>query len=252
MPLFLPSRFTGARLATVSVLCVVSACSMFGTTQPPAKKSPLAKAAGTQPYLQNMVLAHATFEQQAENNAAAIGYVTKMNKYAVQKPVKPLPVTVVELSYRTQADQKNHILLVPVIAPGGRLTDFSNLRQVTQKLAPQRPDYRAIHIRRILLATREDVDTRHGSADEVASHVNDLYQTVAESAVVPPTRDAARVQIALTRFFMHEHVRDAAYVSLENAKDLVASADDKGTTPALAQELETLENELHKKLPYTF
>ena len=91
---------------------------------------------------------------------------------------------------------------------------------------------------------------------DVRVHVNDLYQTVYESATVPATLEAARLQLSLTKFFMRENIRDAAYVSLENAKDLLARADDskqeKSEAQALSKEAEMVENTLHKNLPYTF
>lgn len=234
-------------------LLVLAACG----DPTPVRKPQGSSAAGTQAYLQDLSMAHLSFERKPNDYAAAEPYVKDLNKYALKKAPKPVPVTVVVLGYKTRDDQKSRKLMVPITAPQGRATDYSPIRKVTNTLAGSRPEYRSVLVRTATLATREALPVGKGKTEQVENKVHDMYQTVYESVQTPPRSDAARLQMGLTRFFMLEGIRDAAYVSLENAKELLAGVDtsqqgDANEVQALSRELEKLEDTLHKKLPYTF
>lgn len=83
---------------------------------------------------------------------------------------------------------------------------------------------------------------------------NELQSLLVNSAALPDI-DEANVQLHLMQLFMAHHIRDAAYLAAENAKQSLANAEQakskSNMIKLLSIRLDTLENQLHKEMPFT-
>lgn len=66
-----------------------------------------------------------------------------------------------------------------------------------------------------------------------------------------PALESVRKQMSLVRFFIASRARDAAYITMDNLKKQIAGVADSEESKALSLEVDGLEQQLHKAMPYT-
>lgn len=126
--------------------------------------------------------------------------------------------------------------------------DFSELEDILGKL--QDKPYILEDVR--LYMVQADKDILPARSPEA---LEDGWKTLLARAKRLPALEEARVDIALIRFFMNQRHRDAAYLTVDNAKQALARAsrefpDQKERITAQSGELERLEHRLKQNMPF--
>ncbi|MES2984721.1 MAG: hypothetical protein V4735_06005 [Pseudomonadota bacterium] len=246
----IPLPRLGITLCAAALLLAFSGCS---SPRPVHKKpAPAPTAVQTRAYMRNLTLAHMAFDMHPEDASAARPYTDQL----ARATSKAMPATVVMLSYTADGKKEEHTLMVPVAALAAGAYNFDALRQVIAQLAPRDAQYTHARVRSVSVPESTPLPKEADPAD-IRSKLDESYAAIAATAQRLPSLDAATLQLSLARFFMQQHIRDAAYITLENAKQRLAEV--KATTPnetrnveRLDTELTQLETDLHKKMPYQF
>lgn len=90
---------------------------------------------------------------------------------------------------------------------------------------------------------------------EMKSALHMQEQQLLASAVPLTSVSEISAELRLIRFFIERHLRDAAYIAADNAKQSLASLSHNAGNDAevnrLSKELELLESDLRKTMPFT-
>lgn len=203
-------------------------------------------------YVLNLTLAQLALVPPGGNVRAAEPHVKKLS--AENDPRHPVSLTLLSLDYKTPPKNEKFALLAPVA-----LNDEGNfplLAAVLKRLAGAPYTLHDVHVHTILFAPRrvrwswQDPALLHRQLQWRQKHI------MADAKPLPPLVDAG-LELRLTRFFMQQGVRDAAYLAMENTKAALAQATtqkaaDPADIAALSKEAEAQEVELRKEMPYKF
>lgn len=245
--------FIISRCLIVAVMsCALISCdtllSSFHTTKhartaKPAKTHYLAEA-----YVKHLALAELALEP-TEDDLDIIG------AYAAQKSTKPERQALVVFEYKTDGEKTLQKIIAPISTPAEK-SKFTALLEIMNRLNERTYTLHNIHLAVVMVAPGEALKLPEGSINEIKQALDGEQQRLLDNAEKMSTLDDARTQLRLIRFFIDHHFRDAAYLSVDNVKHLLASAtnNQSGGTDiikSLSQELEALESQLHKTLPFT-
>lgn len=254
MPSVLPTYHARRTAFGIVLLALLASCI-------PTSTRTLTSTGRSYGYVFNLSMANLAFDRQPDTLNGARTYLNKMNGYATvkgQKNAKCGPITAVVLAFETTDDDKSHTLVVPVAPAGGKTHELRSLQLAMTVVAPHKPEFHTIQPREVTPDQCAPVPAgRHTKADEARNHVHDLHEDLLATRQHIPAIESARLQLELTRFFMNARIRDAAYLSMEDAKQLLAhletsTPEEEDEVKAMSQRLEPLENELRTTLPYRF
>lgn len=171
--------------------------------------------------------------------------------YMAQKPQKTRRQTVIILTYQQDGVSTRSEIAAPVAPAAGK--DFPSLLAVMQKLDAMPHTLHNLH-----MATTAIVPTDGFRAPDVETQqltLDQQQQWILSNAERLPPLDDAEAELRLATFFTRHGFRDAAYLAVDNAKRLLGAASqqkaDKERLRALSDELDTVEEKLHKTLPFT-
>jgi len=202
-------------------------------------------------YVQHLALARLTPE-------AGTADLNVIDAYATQKP-KPEHQTILVLEYKTGNDPAMQQVAAPVFPasrPTGKNTEFSALLEIMNRLDGNAATLHNLHLAAVTVAPDEALSLPDSSSQNIRQALDDQQQRLLGNAEMLPLLDDARAQLQLARFFMDHRFRDAAYISVDNVTRELASASqntsmDTDAIKNLSHELEALESQLHKILPFT-
>ena len=230
-------------------------CSCASDTAPRKPQKPETPVAGAERfYAQNLSLARLQFIKKPSDLAGALPYLNKLNAYALGPHAANAPFTIVQLYFTEPATGTKYIAFAP-IAPASDASRFDHLAQLVTSLKPFKPEYYRVQVRNTHFAKLEPISVWRTDAEAAQTSINRLYSAMNTNAQLVPRLENAALKLELTEFFTEHALRDAAYLSLESAKGLLASAAENGAPEAIAltrlsEKLVRVENTLNKKLPY--
>lgn len=200
----------------------------------------------------DLTLAQLALTPPGGNIEAAKPYLRKL--HAGTKIKHSVPLTLLSMDYKVPHGTGKHTLLVPV--PLTDDADFSMLAIVLKHLSGVPYVLQDLHAHAVTLAPPPHV--RFSWHDAALLHhqlARRQKHIIAGAKALPPFTDA-KLQLQLTQFFIDQHVRDAAYLAMENTKNALAQATtqqsaDPADIAALSKEADVVENDLHEKMPYS-
>lgn len=233
---------------------------LFACTQntPPDKGRPPYKIVKIPPskpkdYVLNLSLATIKLAQETPTPASLAPYLEVIEKYSSQKgAAKSQKITTVIVEYKTAKAEETQKLLVPF--NNASKQKFSSLRDVINQLGANAVLYnvKPVHTHvfvpnKMILAKRPLSEIR----DTVTGRLQSLIAVSKPFSAMEETR----VQMHLAKLFMENRMRDAAYLAIDNAKNSLAQVE-KDTPQdragnGLASELEQLESDIRKTMPFT-
>ncbi len=205
-------------------------------------------------YVKQLSLARIMAEKNTADNIMLRSRLSAVEGFVAEQQESTLFEPVIIVSYHLKKKQDIHQLIAP-FKMSSHISEFPDLLEVLSQL--QETDYTLQDVHPAILVNLPARDLKFPA--------NDVAQTKAmlEREVNMLLRDRssltdsdeARVQLSLLRFFITFHIRDAAYLAAENAKQSLAAAEnnakDFSAINELSAELDRLENQLHREMPFT-
>lgn len=254
--------FASRRLVLcTAVLLTFSACAPADERD--AIKPPQAKALryDSKDFVTHLSLARIALGAPGAGDASAKASIAVLQRYAAQRH-KPAgkdkekiyqPVFIVDYEIDAQ-DAPLHVL-APLDAPYVS-SRFPELRDILEALGDSAPY--TLHNVRVGVAIVNPPPLKALEKAEKAEKIRTLdteQQRLIATIASPLPLEQARAQLQLTRFFIDARIRDGAYLALENAKQALATATNAPAKSeeleALGKQMEELEVELPKAMPFT-
>lgn len=262
MPLF---RSGLAITLALGLVLPLAACDSLFTPKPKPVHhvQAVAKPTTADAYLAHLALARLELPVAVEDTQAADADLdivqayhaapkTKAGKKA--KAQKPEALTALLVSYKEEADNYPHHLLLPV--DGLLMNKPCAVENVITRL---QSDGAQLHdLALYTVSVRPDRTLKWpDTTEETRRLLAELQQRVWETNQPLSPLEDARAQLQLARYFISNHLRDAAYISVDNVKRLLATATrshpgEADAIEALSKELDSVEVELHAAMPYSF
>jgi len=256
-------------LGLLFLIFVVSACSdLFQDTAPPTHHIKHAKHVrpikkeqetidyGADSYALHLSLAKLVLEEKspailddAEPHLKILeNYVSDNQNQTATQPVIILEYTVKEKSNKQR-----------VIAPFNiyqKTTDFPALLEIIKQFGTRPYILQDIKLAVVTITPMAPLALPRSNIAEMHKMINAQLHELIEKAPRMQPMEEARIQLQLVHFFIDNQCKEGAYLSIENAKQALASApeesdEDKELAKNRLQELEALEDRLHKKMPFT-
>ncbi len=235
---------------TRPVIGALLACLLLSCQAPPAKPtSRVSKAKPDVSYSASDYVYHLALAQLApENNAGSLDII---NEYAGQKVKKPEYQRVVIASYKTLNSNGLQQLIVPVSQDQ---PEFPYLLDVISQITGTK-----YVLHDLDLATAR---VKSGKSLQVAANNPNIQETLLghqqrllENSKKLPVLEDIKMQLELVPFFTRYRLRDAAYLTVDNIKQLLASLpqDEKEAEiiEIYSNRLNNLESDLRKAMPFT-
>lgn len=247
-----------SRIILVAAALSLPACQMFAPPPAPVKKTKKAKTPAkttqyqSEAYVKHLSLARLSMSNELADYADAAPNIEIMDAYSEQKRTKPDNQAVLIIQYERKSGGGKQTLLAPIKL--GEKADTPGLLSIMNALTLN-PSM--LHDLRVATATVNAEPL--GEMSELGSvqirrALDAKHREVMETGKAPAVLDNVRTQMSLTRFFIANRFRDAAYLSVDNIKKLLASASssaDESAIKQLSAQFEVLETELHKVMPFT-
>lgn len=177
-------------------------------------------------------------------------YVKNLNTYGKAKE-KEAQIAVLSLEFTLKDQPGKRRLLVPVPV-NAKTPSFNALRQVQSRLSAL--PYTLQNLHAYYVPVSFPASQKFSSDSSVLQQqLEEEQQKMIEEATPLSSHDSARLQLQLAEFFIAMRVRDAAYLSLENAKGALADMAENApevNIVSLSQQADSLESRLRKEMPY--
>lgn len=257
---------------TLMLPLTLSSCSLFAPEKPPAKKkSPKKPKPGKsdeakdgfkeeaayydgQDYILNLSLAKLSLSHSSdEGKTIAAPFLQTLHAYTTQ-PVKAEGTSpIVAVEYKEKGKSTTQWVLIPLEAE--TLHDAS-LSQVMTRLNSLPHVIHNIRPLRIPVIAALDTSLSEENPHKLRETLDRTILQMMQKMQAMPADQEAALQLKLSRYFMDRKNRDAAYLSLENAKQLLAKLSQgkekkSEKVAALTRDMEVLEDQLHRALPFT-
>jgi len=112
-----------------------------------------------------------------------------------------------------------------------------------------------LHPAMVTVRRGEPLNFKKDTPDQIHQKVQERLDVVLHGAERLAPLDDAKTDITLARIFMDNQERDSAYLAVDNAKHALALAentpDAKAATDDLLKQLEDVENQLHRTMPFS-
>jgi hypothetical protein len=240
------------RRILVAILLITPFFALSGCGDFPFFKSkPIpSKSTRAEQYILAQALAELALETEPNNKKLLKSYTKVLNAHGAEK-TKELQVAVLSIEYTLSGQSDDQAVLVPVPV-SATMPSFKALQQVQKKLSALP---HTLHDLRAYYALIPFPPAQKFSHDPsvLQQQLKDARQEMMDGMAPLPDYENAKLQLQLVQFFIKAHVRDAAYLALENAKDFLASMAEKSpdrNISSLSQEADALESRLRKEMPY--
>ena len=245
--LHLESYYDFRRRLIVSIaICLLSACS-----QDIEKPAPSAKPAVQAQYTASDYISHLALVKLTPKD---LNNLEIINAYANQKSKLVTQQSVVVLEYQ-QADTPSKQQLVAPVALDKENNNFPELLSIMQKLGEQPYTLHNLQVTTVSLKPGKHLKLSQKDVINPANPHN-LQINLLKNTIKFSPEERISAELRLITFFIKHRFRDAAYLAVDNAKQSLASLqrdmpDDAQTITSLSQELDQLESEVHKTMPFT-
>jgi hypothetical protein len=236
------------------MLAALALCSC----EPGPKHKPHAKAKSkpvisAESYVQNLSLARLNVTDDADDGAVSANLDT-IQGYGAQKKPKRERVTLVVLDYKKDGASKMQQVIAPVNLASGN-SNFPAALEIMNRLNDSSYQLHDLDVVATSITPDPALKLPESGAAEIRENLSARQAAMLEHAQPLNPLANARAQLQLIRFFKDHNFRDAAYLSVDNVKKILAGMSgkaDEQTVKELSQQLESLEGELHKTMPLGF
>lgn len=195
-------------------------------------------------FIEHISLARLALAVDSDDISAAADDLDIVQAYSKQRGNKPMSQTLLILG-SSQSPRK-------VIAPvsSANAAESPGLRSVMARLQDSGYTLHDIRLVTASLPAPTPLNFSEKPAQDIRQALDRQQDALLANTSPLPPLDEARVQLQLISFFIRHHLRDAAYLSVDNVKQLLATATrdqsiDAPRLKTLSQQLETLEGELY-------
>jgi hypothetical protein len=232
--------------AVIALALLLASCSQWFTPRHSYHPRPQQAKTHYKPdaFVEHLALARLSGDGMAEEDYAVL------QAYMAQKPQQSRRQSVLIISY--QEDGERSDVAAPVSVDPYN-TQFPSLLAILQKLGP-----RTLHDLRLVNTTVVPTDAFRTAADADAQRIalEQQEQWLISNAEALAPLEEAQAQLQLATFFIDNRFRDAAYLTVDNVKRLLATASNRktigrDTLRILSRKLDMLEEQLHKTMPFT-
>lgn len=232
--------------AILALLGVLGACNGMLSSESQVRKRSFQSTTTASSYLEHLVLASLKPE-------ASKPHLDGMNAYATKKSRKAEQVGLFMMEYKTGMFSRPKPVLAPI--PLAKKTEeYPTLATILQLLTEKDYGLYNVHVAKISMTpdpALQIANTPSGNAltDALAKQSESLKRQSQQLGSL----EEVQLQLRLIRFFMDQQLRDAAYLTLENAKQSLSAllVQRPHDAEQLGHAIEQLEIELRSKLPYT-
>ena len=205
-------------------------------------------------FVTQLSLAKLALAKDKTDTSAAASRLAVIQAYAAQKHRKSAPQPVVILSYTVQGKQGLQQLAAPFDLPV-ESANFPALLEIVNALSATPYTLHDVHPAFVSVVPVKSLDAMDGDSEGTKIVLDRQLQSMLHRPVPLMPLDEARVQLQLSHFFANHHVRDAAYLSVENGKQVLAEVAQDATgnssgTENLSRQLEAMEDQLHRTMPF--
>lgn len=210
-------------------ICLSLAASLSGCNDAPkvAKHPKYIKTAKSKPESNVKNIKPSDEQEQSEVKDTLPDYDTGLSSDA-----KPQALLVLEYKSAGEHDMRQSYLLIPAAADNA---EFPELLETLSQLAENKSVLHNIHITNVI----------NKSTEMAISAVNNKKL---------PAENEIGLDLQLIKFFIDSRQRDAAYIMVDNTKKILASLSGPGArekAKRLSSELEILESDMRKTMPFT-
>lgn len=234
----------------------VGGCALFEGTpkkMPVKHKTKAEEKVSAEKYVENLSLARLELAQRPADIAGLSPRLTVVKNYMAQTKAKPQALTLVDFTYTQPGKDGTQEALAPISLTQRQ---FPSLSKVMDAMGAKA--YRLQNIR--VVATTVEPDATLVTKEEplaLAGSLEAQQQTLLAQSGKLSAADDIMTQIALIEYFTDHRQQDAAYLTLENVKRMLATATqdktlDEESLTTLSAKLGAMESHLKQRLPYTF
>lgn len=232
-------------IAILAAVLALNACG--GEVKPPKAPSAVSDEVRSERYLYHVSHAKLLLAQSSNKEADIERHRRYINELASGVDKKAASrIAAVELNFTLGEGDTNYTLFVPV-----RITNeakFYSLDKIVRDL-PSNHTFRSIKSYNVPMpmSVLSSLPKKDMKQQLDAIHANLTSRIFALTA-----EEQGQLHMHLTEYFLAKKMRDAAYISLENAKHAIAAMTEGSSAKAelLSQKSKELENRLNKQLPY--
>ena len=222
----------------VAMICLLASCNMDSDKN--------AKRAKAKSYTSADYVKHVALTQLDDDDKADIAAI---NSYAIQKS-KSSSQGLLILEYKIADKSGRQKLAAPISL--SKNASFPELLEIIKQL--ERKEYRLYNLRiaraKVAAGKSLKLPEKDGAAADAKLVLQE--QQILGSAQTLAPREAINVELALIKFFIDHRSRDAAYITVDNAKQALAKLPHgEAETEALSKSLEQLEARLRETMPFT-
>ena len=255
-------RILGQSASMALLMLVLTACGLHFPWEHPAhtrhasvEKHRYTPAA----FVEHVTLAELALPPDAADVSVAKEELDALRADVTQKPGKLQRQAIVMLDYTAGGSRLLQQIAAPIPIPPGD-DDFSSLMEILQALGNTPYVLHNLRLASVSVAPlgtlRKTLKSPDAPVGEVRQALAEQQQAFLDSAKNLPLLDDAQAQLQLLSFFIDHNFRDAAYLSADNVKRLLAVATQKQPQDSerirgLSQRLDDLESQLHKTMPFT-
>jgi len=245
----------------IAALSLSSCTALFDDKPKPkivhAKPQPPQNTVDGDVFIENVSLSRLALIARPDDTDAIASNLATIKSYANQQPkhkhAKTQSVTLAIIDYKLSNDGTLRQVIAPVPDANNR---FALLQGVMEKLSSLPVTLHNIHLVSTTITPDKSQIPPSDSA-QIAAALDQQQTTILQPSVSLKLLDDINTQLALMDFFTRHHYQDAAYLTLDNVKRMLANAAqnktiDEAKLKVLSQKLETQESTLKIELPYKF
>ena len=187
------------------------------------------------------------------DNATILPHLEIIEGYTAQKQKKPITQPVIVLSYTL----KNKKTVQRIIAPFNMAahTNEEVLLNIMNTMDARHYTLQDVSAARIQVISMKPLKLKDKDLNTVKAILDQQLQIWLQEAQIFSPIAEAKAQIELIDFFMNHRMREAAYLSVDNAKQALASGAEHGADPKaeqdLSEQLAGQESQLRNIMPFT-
>ena len=206
-------------------------------------------------FVYNLALARLVLPANTTDLLVATSSLHIIQKYSAHKHIKPVSQTIMVIEYKSSGSTAMQKIIAP-ITMSSENTGFFDLLDIMNKLGATPYTLYNISLAQTMVAPYEPLKLSSANTEQVRQNLDQQQQHLLKNSQKLALLDDAQEQLKLISFFMEQRFRDAAYISIDNVKQLLAVAsqkrpDDKETITQLSKQLEDIEGQVHTRMPFT-
>lgn len=203
-------------------------------------------------YVKQLSLAHIAYSRKNADAGSLRKTLELVKAITAQKQGKPVSQPVIIISYHMVGGKERASLVAPFsMLP---VPAFADLQEVLFMLRGERYIMDDIHPALLTgVQIKKDLDITSDDPGSAKYIIEKEYNSMLLGKVPLGGLDEAQVQLHLLRFFMDNHMRDAAYLVAENAEDSLAKSENSNNLEVvrdLSTRLDAEESRLYKEMPF--